>query len=175
MFSDPRHNINQLHLADGQIVVDLGTGSGHHAIWAAKAIAPKGRVIAIDVQRELLGRLQKEAQKNHVHNIEVISGDLETIGGTKLRDSFCDLAIASNVLFMISDKKTFLAEAKRIIKSRGRLLVIDWSGSFSSMGPHSSNVLYKDDCVKLVTAAGFELEEEIHTGAHHYGIIFRKP
>lgn len=175
MFSDPSHNISQLHLSPGQVVVDMGTGSGHYAIWAAKAVAPNGRVVAIDIQRDLLGRLQKEAQKNHIRNLEVVSGDLETLRGTNLRDGFCDLAIASNILFMITNKKVFLEEVKRILKSRGRLLVVDWSGSFSSMGPHSNHVLYKDDCVKLVKAAGFEVEEEIHAGSHHYGIIFRKP
>ncbi len=175
MFSDPRHNIDQLHISPNQIVVDMGAGSGHHALWAAKAVAPNGRVVAVDIQRDLLGRLQKEAQKNHIRNLEVVSGDLEMLRGTNLRDGFCDVVIASNILFMIKNKKVFLEEAKRILKPRGRLLVIDWTGSFSSMGPHSDHVLYKDDCVKLVKSVGFEQEEEIHAGSHHYGIIFRKP
>jgi ubiquinone/menaquinone biosynthesis C-methylase UbiE len=174
MFSDPQQNVAELGLFDGQIVADLGAGSGHYALLAAKAVAPTGRVFAVDIQKDLLSRLQKEAHKDHIRNIEVISGDLEKIGGTRLKEGSCDVVIASNILFMLEDKKSFLAEARRIVKSRGRLLVIDWTGSFSGMGPHQNNVLYKDDCVKLVAAAGFTYDREIHAGDHHYGIIFRK-
>jgi hypothetical protein len=75
---------------------------------------------------------------------------------------------------MLDDKKSFLSEARRILKAKGRLLLIDWSGSFSQMGPHPDHVVYKDDAIKLATAAGFFFDREIHAGAHHYGIIFRK-
>lgn len=175
MFSDPQGNVFELHLRDGQIVADLGTGSGHYAMHSAKAVAPTGKVFAVDIQKELLSRLQKEAHKNHFRNIEIITGDLEHLGGTKIRESLCDVVIISNTLFMITNKKNLILEAKRILKPRGRLLVIDWAGSFSGMGPHSQHVLYKEECMKLVLEAGFEVDHEINAGSHHYGIIFRKP
>ena len=174
MFSDPRHNIEQFGLSDGMIVADFGTGSGFYAMEAARAVAPTGKVYAVDLQKDLLERLKSEADKNNLKNVEIISGDLERIGGSKIRDGSCNAVIASNVLFMIEDKKSFLLEAKRILKTGGKLLLVDWSASFSQMGPHVDHVVYKDDVVKLATAAGFAFEKEIHAGAHHYGIIFRK-
>ena len=83
--------------------------------------------------------------------------------------------IAAGVLFTVDNRKAFLTEANRILKPGGRLLLVDWSGSFSQMGPHADHVIYKDDAVKLVKEAGFTYEREINAGAHHYGIIFRKP
>ena len=174
MFSDPKHNIEQLGLSDGNVVADLGAGSGFYTIEAAKAVAPRGRVYAIDVQKDLLERLKKEAERIHVRNIEVLAGDLEKLGGSKLRESSCDVAIASNVLFMLDDKKSFLLEAKRILKLNGRLLVIDWSASFNQMGPHPDHVVYKDEALKMAKSVGFEFDREISAGAHHYGIIMRK-
>jgi ubiquinone/menaquinone biosynthesis C-methylase UbiE len=174
MFSDPQHNISQLGLSDGLVVADFGAGAGFYAIEAARAVAPSGKVYAIDVQRDLLERLKKDAQRQHIRNIEVLSGDLEKLGGSKIREASCDVVIASNILFMVTDKKNFLLEAKRILKSSGRLLLVDWSASFSGMGPHSDHVIYKDDAVKLALAAGFTMDREINAGTHHYGIIFRK-
>ncbi|MBX4209299.1 methyltransferase domain-containing protein [Candidatus Parcubacteria bacterium] len=174
MFSDPQHNIEQLGLSSGAVVADLGAGLGFYSIEAAKAVAPMGKVYAVDVQKDLLDRLKKEIQKNHLGNIETIAGDLERLGGSKIRESSVDVAIASNILFMLEDKKTFLLEIKRILKKDGRLLLIDWAASFSQMGPHADHVIYKDDAVKLLAGVGFEFDREIHAGAHHYGIIFHK-
>ncbi|MFA6158267.1 MAG: class I SAM-dependent methyltransferase [Candidatus Paceibacterota bacterium] len=174
MFSDPGHNIQQLGISDGMIVADLGSGSGFYSLEAAKAVAPMGKVYAVDVQRDMLERLKKEAQRFHVRNIDVIVGDLERLGGTKIREGSCDVVIVSNVLFMIEDKKSFLSEAKRILKHKGRVLLIDWSASFSHMGPHPEHVVYKDAAIKLLTEAGLVFEREISAGAQHYGIISRK-
>lgn len=174
MFSDPRHNIEQLGLSDGYVVADLGAGSGFYSMEAARAVAPLGKVYAIDVQRGLLERLKSQASKEHVRNIEVIAGDLERLGGSKVRESSCDAAIASNILFMIEDRKSFLLEAARILKPGGRLLLIDWTASFGQMGPHPDHVVYKDDALKLAASVGLKFEREIQAGNHHYGLVLRK-
>lgn len=174
MFSDPQHNIEQLGLSDGLVVADIGAGSGFYSLAAARAVLPTGKVFAVDVHRDLLERLKKEAQNVHVRNIDIIAGNAEKLGGTKLRDTSCDVVIVSNTLFMIEDKRAFALEMLRILKSAGRLLVVDWAGSFSHMGPHPEQVIYKDDAIKLLTGFGFIYDREIHAGTHHYGIIFRK-
>ncbi len=174
MFSNPKENIRQFGLSDGMIVADLGTGSGFYAIEAGKAVAPTGKVYAVDVQRDLLERLRSEANRAHVRDIEIIHGDIEKLGGSKIREAYVDRVIAANVLFMIDDKRNFINEIKRILKPRGRLLLVDWSGSFSQMGPHPERVVYKDKALKLFTDAGFAVEKEISAGSHHYGMILRK-
>ncbi len=156
------------------VVADLGTGSGFYAIEAAKSVSPNGKVYAVDIQKDLLDRLRSEANRAHVRNIDVVCGDLEKLGGTKIREASVDRVIAANILFMIDDKKIFINEIKRILKQNGRLLLVDWSGSFSQMGPHPERVIYKDKAAKLFTDSGFAVEKEISAGSHHYGMILRK-
>src|SRR3989344_1115259 len=98
MFSDPASNLAKLGLVDGQKVVDLGAGSGFYSIEAAKKVGSSGRVYAVDVQKDLLERLRSVATTNGVRNIEVVWGNAEKIGGTKLREALSDRVIASNVL-----------------------------------------------------------------------------
>ena len=174
MFSNPKENVRQFGLSSGMIVADLGAGSGFYAIEAGKAVAPDGKIYAVDIQKDLLDRLKHEAGLAHIRNVEVISGDLEKIGGTKIRDLSVDRVLAANILFMIEDKRSFVAEIKRVLKPKGAVLLVDWAASFSQVGPHSEHVVYKDKAIKLFADFGFKVEKEISAGSHHYGIIFRK-
>lgn len=174
MFSDPKQNIAQASFSDGMVVADLGSGSGFYSIEAARAVSPTGKVYAVDIQKDLLERLKNEANRAHVRGIDVICGDLEKLGGTKIREASVDRVIAANILFMIEDKKTFINEIKRILKPKGSVLLVDWAASFSQMGPHPDHVVYKDKAVQLFDEMGFKVEKEISAGSHHYGIIFRK-
>jgi ubiquinone/menaquinone biosynthesis C-methylase UbiE len=174
MFSDPLRNIEQFDLRDGHVVADFGSGSGHVTKLIAHAVAPTGKVYAIDLNQDLLLRLKNEAQQQHVRNIDTIVGDLEKLGGTKIREMSIDRVVVSNILFMLSDRRCCVSEIRRILKPRGKVLVVDWSASFGHMGPHPEHVLYKEVAIKLFTELGFEVEKEIEAGDNHYGIIFIK-
>ncbi len=174
MFSEPESNIEQLGLKEGEVVADFGTGGGAYAFAAAKALKGSGRVYAVDVQKELLTRLQNGAKEQKLGNVDVIWGNLEQLGGTKLRDQSCDVVIMSNVLFQNEKKKTMIEEAKRVLRHGGRLLVIDWTNSFNNMGPHSKDVFPEQAARALIEPLAFTFERAINAGNFHYGIVFRK-
>ncbi|MEO8637734.1 MAG: methyltransferase domain-containing protein [Candidatus Taylorbacteria bacterium] len=174
MFSDPKHNIEQLNLDPGMVVADVGSGSGHYSLEAAKIVGDKGKVYAIDVQKDLLARLKSHAVAEHLHNIEVIWGNAEKPGGTRVKDAFVDFVFVSNILFQVEDKKTFAKEIKRIVKTNGRVLVVDWADSFGGMGPQREHVVTEAKAKELFLSEGLAFERGIQAGAHHYGLVFRK-
>lgn len=174
MFTDPQKNLEELNLHNGLIVADMGAGSGFYSIPAGQDVAPDGKVYALEVQREMVEHLKKEATKAGVHNVEAIWCNIEKLGGTKLRDKLVDVAIISNVLFQIEDKHTFLKEVARIVKPNGKVLIIDWSESFGSMGPIVDHVFNKRSAMELFQTEHFEFVRDINAGAHHYGIIFKR-
>lgn len=171
MFTDPEQNISQFQLLPGQKVADLGAGSGFYTLAAARAVGEKGRVYAVDVQKEILSRVKNDAAKAAISNIDVIWGDLESIGGTHIHDQIVDAAIVSNILFQITDRTTFMNELKRILHPGGRALVVDWSESYSGMGPPADLLFSKEDAIKLFEQNGFSIERAIPAGASHYGFI----
>ncbi|PIQ92526.1 MAG: hypothetical protein COV70_00335 [Parcubacteria group bacterium CG11_big_fil_rev_8_21_14_0_20_39_22] len=173
MFNDPSEAIRLFELESGMNVADLGCGAGSYSIPAAKAVRPDGVVYAVDVQKDLLSKLKNNLANEHISNIEVIWGDLEKIGGTKLRDFSADAVIVANVLFQVEDKKTFALEVKRILKTGGKLLVIDWTDSFGGLGPHSGSVFSSSQARVLFEENNFFLEREVSAGDHHYGLVFR--
>ncbi|MFA5764057.1 MAG: methyltransferase domain-containing protein [Candidatus Paceibacterota bacterium] len=175
MFSDPEKNIEQFSLGKGNVVADFGAGSGFYSFAAAEAVGETGKVYAIDVQKDLLQKLKNEARNvRHLMNIEVVWADLEHLGGTKLRESSMDAVVAANLFFQIENKDNACMEIRRILKKNGRVLFVDWLGSFGGMGPHQSNVFPREAAEKLFEKHGFALEKETFSGGQHYGLIFRK-
>ena len=171
MFSDPAANLAKFGLIDGMKVVDIGAGSGFYSIEAAKRVGSSGRVYAVDVQKDLLERLRTVAANQGVRNIEVVWGNAEKIGGTKLRESIADRVVASNVLFQIEKPDDFCLEIKRILKPGGKALVIDWSEA-SAMSPRQ--LVSSAKAQQLFEKSGFKLEDSFNAGDHHYGLIFSR-
>lgn len=174
LFSDPEKNIEQCSIQPGMIIADLGAGSGFYSIAAGKALAGTGQVYAVDIQKDLLVRIKNNAAKENLSNVEVIWGNVEKVGGTNIAPGTISLGMLCNVLFQMEDKKTALAELKRILIPGGRVLVVDWADSFGGIGPHIRNVITKEAMEELFEAGGFAKEREINAGSHHYGFIFKK-
>lgn len=173
MFSDPQKNIAELGIEHGMKVVDLGAGTGFYSLEAAKKVGPGGRVYAVDVQQDLLNKIKNSGSLAGLHNIEVIWGNIEKLGGTKLREAIADRVVLSNTLFQIAeaDRDNLALEAKRILKSGGKLMVIDWT----SGSPLSPKTLIPQMLAEgIFQKIGFKIEKSFTAGDHHYGIIFKK-
>lgn len=174
MFSAPEKNIAELHLEEGNIVADFGAGSGAYTLAAAKVLNGTGKVYAIDVQKDLLTRLQNTCMAEHIGNVAFVWGDLEKPGGTKLHDNSCDAVLISNVLFQAPEKGVIVEEAKRVLRPGGTLAIIDWTGSFNNMGPTPEQVFPEGAARTLAEKTGFVFDRVLNAGNYHYGLVFRK-
>ena len=172
-FTNPQTVLHELGVKETDVVVDVGSGSGHYSIAAAKMV-PSGHVYAVDVQKELMLNLKEQARSQALVNLDVVWGNGEKLNGTTLDAGVANVVIVSNTLFQAEDKKTMLQEAHRLLKPAGTLLVIDWSDSYGGIGPSPEHILPKGDAIKLVEEAGFIVKEELEPGEHHYGIIATK-
>jgi len=173
-FSDPQKNINQFHLGEGMKVADFGAGTGAYTYAAARKVGDSGKVYAIEIQKELLQKIKNEAQSQGLDAVEVLWGDIEEIGGTKLGDNSVDAVILSNLLFQVDDKKGVLAESKRILRTGGKVLVVDWADSYGGLGPLEDNIITAEKMKHLFGNEGFMFDREIMAGEHHYGFVFKK-
>lgn len=175
LFANPTKNVLQMGLVEGMRAGDLGAGSGHYAIAAAGIVGASGHVYAVDIQEDVLTHLRDAAAQKSLKNIETIWGDFEKPGGTKLRDHVLDAVILSNVLFQLSEKETAVAEIKRLLKPGGKLLVADWAGSYTGLGPPEGRVVPEHNAEELFITAGFHKVKSFRGGPHHYAILFTSP
>lgn len=172
-FLRPEEIINKLPLERGMVVADFGAGIGAFTVPIAKRLG-EGMVFAVDINQEVLGNIDVAKRAAGLSNIEVIWGDVEKKGGSRLADRVVDLVVLANVLFQSEDRSAVIAEAERILKPRGTILAIDWTDSFGGLGPTSKSIISPEDVKKLFGSRGFTLYNEIDAGDHHYGFLFRR-
>ena len=173
-FSDPKRNIEQFGLDEGMEVADFGAGAGYLAVEAAEAVGTDGAVYVIDVQKELLTKATHLAEDHHLHTITFIHGNLEAEHGSTLPDESVDAVVISNVLFQVENKNAVFLEAHRILRSGGKLLVIDWRESFDGLGPQAEHVLREEDVRIIAKNCSFTHMKDIDAGVYHYGLIYKK-
>ena len=106
----------------GDVVIDVGSGSGFDALIASKIVRPKGRVVGIDMTPAMLRKARSGAEEMGTTNVEFRKGHAEDI---PLPDEFADVIISNGVLNLTPDKKKTLSEWKRVLKPGGRLYIGD--------------------------------------------------
>jgi len=174
MFSNPEKNIEQFNIEPGMSVVDLGSGPGYYSIALGKAVGPSGKVYAVDIQKELLSKLQSDAANVGVYNIKVIWEDLDEPKSSTLHDQSVDRVLIANTLFQIEEKDTLIKEAYRILKPGGKFLFVDWRDSYGGLGPKHEDIVKEDVAKTIVESHNFHFEKDIQTGEHHYGFVVKK-
>ncbi len=173
-FLNPAAAVAAAGIHEGMQVAEFGAGSGFFTRASARAVGAGGVVWAVDLNSDLLSRLKNLAAVEGLHNVEVLRGDIQHIGGTHLPEGSFDFCIISNVLFVLECKPCMAQEAARILKRGGKVLAIDWSGSWGGLGPHPRDVIGKTDALKLFEAHGFTPAGDVPAGAYHWGCILKK-
>lgn len=176
MFLDPKSILDEIDLSTTNVAIDLGTGSGAWALLIAERLAGGGVVYGVDIQEDILTRLSHTAKEAHLSNIIPVHANIEKVKGVPLRDGIADFVVISNVLYCADDREGVLAEAARLCRNGGQMLLIDWTGPHKGMGPEINQVVTQANGEQLAAHAGFEKVSSILAGAYHWAKIFsRKP
>lgn len=170
MFTDPVKNLRAFGLKEDDIVVDLGAGTGFYSV-AAGHIVTRGKIYAVEIVKDFLATIKNKVKEAGLGNVEILWGDIEKERGTKIGDGVADAVIASNILFQVENKEQLIIEIKRILKQKGRVLLIDWSES-QIIG--AKTIVPKNKALEMFEKKGFILQRDIDAGAHHYGMILIK-
>jgi len=171
-FLNPDKIVDALMIKGSYNVADFGCGSGYFTVPIAKRVSNGGKVYAIDVLSDPLEAVVSKAKLFGLLNIETVRANVESVGGTKIKDRSLDLVLLANILFQCNDYNSVFSEAKRILKDSGEIVVIDWIPDSVPMGPKYEHCLSKDDVKKLAIRNGFRFIREIDAGDRHYGMIF---
>ena len=102
----------------GQTILDLATGTGLVAIPAARAVAPTGSVIGVDISPGMLAQAKDKVISEGIDNLELIEADAESID---FKDGQFDVIFCCSALVYISDIPTMLNKCYRWLKNRGCL------------------------------------------------------
>ena len=173
-FVEPKSATSHFHLREGDTVVDVGAGSGYFTPYLSQAVGDSGKVYACEIQKNLVETLNEIVTTANLPNVIPLWSDIEEQNGVQVKDGEADVIVMVNTLFQLEHKEQALQEISRILHSGGKVCLIDWSESFSGMGPTKEMVFDQKSAEALFEASGFVAENTFPAGDHHYGITFRK-
>jgi ubiquinone/menaquinone biosynthesis C-methylase UbiE len=173
-FLDTQRIVSSLGSLQGQHIADLGCGSGYFTLSLAQAVGRDGVVSAVDVMQEPLQSVQSRADALGLQNVRTVRADLEVLGGTKIPDASQDIVLVANVLFQSQKKEAILSEGVRMLKSGGRMIVIDWKKGVPGFGPPDASRTSENDLRALVESAGVKFERALDVGTYYTGAVYVK-
>ena len=150
-------------LKQGETVLDLGAGAGFDCFLAAVRVGDGGRVIGVDMTPEMLEKARDNAKKGNYTNVEFRLGEIEHL---PIADNSVDAVISNCVINLSPDKKGVFAEAFRVLRPGGRLMISDIvllkelpafiKDSLEAYIGCVSGAMLKDEYLKAVREAGFQ-------------------
>ncbi|MDI3496167.1 MAG: hypothetical protein PWQ35_188 [Patescibacteria group bacterium] len=167
--------INKMAIGERQRVAELGCGNfGFFTFPIAKLVGKNGVVFAVDIIKNYLEEIKKRAEEENLSQIKTVWANLEVFKGTKIESNSLDAAFLVNVLHQSNKRVDIIREAYRLLRTKGRLIIIDWSAVDSPLGPSPERKIKLESLKSAAVKLGFEVEEEFSAGPYHYGLILTK-
>lgn len=173
-FLDPDAIIAQLNVSSGSVAIDFGCGPGYFSIPFAKSVGEEGHVYSLDILPQALETVIGKAKNSGVANITTKRVNLEKENGTKLEANSADWVILKDVLFQNQKKEIIIAEAHRVLKSGGRIIVVEWNQKESTVGPAKDIRIPQIILEKMFSDHEFIIEKSIEAGDFHYAFVVVK-
>ena len=163
----PSEVLAHLELRPGLTVADIGAGTGYFAIPIAKAIAPDGKVFAVDVEPQMLDMVrQKLFIAEAPRNIELVQGESTQ---TNLPDGCADRVLMANVWHEFDDHGAVLREMQRVLRPGGHIAILDWRPDVDHPpGPPLDHRITPEQAIAALTSHHWSVEESCHVGRYSY-------
>jgi 2',3'-cyclic-nucleotide 2'-phosphodiesterase (5'-nucleotidase family)/ubiquinone/menaquinone biosynthesis C-methylase UbiE len=155
----PEVTLGEMNLHDGDMVADIGAGTGFYSRRLARAVAPSGKVYANDIQPEMLERLAELAAKEGITNIVTVLG---TESDLNLPPGTFDWVLLVDVYHEFQQPAAMLAKIREALKPNGRVALVEYrrEGDTASHIPLAHRMTV-EQVTEEWTAAGFLLERTV--------------
>jgi ubiquinone/menaquinone biosynthesis C-methylase UbiE len=150
-------SFKQLRLTEGMTVCDLGCGNGYWTLPMGRDVGETGRVLAVDIQREMLKKLRVRAAKAKLNNIEPILGDVDD---PNLPDGEIDLLLMVDVYHEFSHPETMLWAIRNSLAPEGVVALLEYREEDPKVPIKPLHKMSKRQIMKEYEANGFKLARE---------------
>ena len=168
-YQKPDEVLKALDLRPGEVVADIGSGSGYFSLRFARAVGETGRVYAVDVSPDMIRHLNRRIRDAGIRNVVPVLSDPDN---PLLPDAAVDRFVIVDTWHHIQDQPRYLLLLKRMLKPGGRVIHIDFKKQDLPVGPPPGMKIAREDLVKQMEAAGFRLAAEHVFLPYQYFLVF---
>lgn len=167
--------LQKAHIHEGMHVADFGCGkTGFITLELARVLGESGIVYAVDILKNVVENVKRLSDSEGFTNVQVVWSDLELPGKTAIPAMSLDAVFMVNILSQSKNKQGILNEAKRLLKDKARIIVVDWAGKAAGFGPTQDRLVNFQQIKEWGRENGFAVQEEFDAGAYHKGLVLFK-
>ena len=146
-----------LQLKPGEIIADIGSGTGAFTIPFAKAVGPAGRALAVDLWPDLLDYINQKAKKQNVTNLQTILGKPDD---PRLPPKQVDVAFFHDVFHNTDDREAYLKVLASYLKPAGRIAIVEqeYDDPIAKKWDLDADRIRKEQLDQWMSNAGFQLQ-----------------
>jgi ubiquinone/menaquinone biosynthesis C-methylase UbiE/phosphohistidine phosphatase SixA len=167
----PDRVVRALGLREGDVVADIGAGSGYFTLRLAGAVGAAGRVRAVDISGDMLHHLEQRVRETGLTNVEIV---LAKPDDPLLPPRTTDLVFVCDTWHHIDARPRYLATLSRALKRGARIAIVDFHRRELPVGPPPSMKLSREQVVAELAAAGYRLAEEHRFLEYQYFLVFAR-
>jgi arsenite methyltransferase len=160
-----------LKVRPGDIVADLGAGTGLFEPQLAYATGTRGRVYAVEIDKGFLDEIDRKVDELHISSIETVLG---TPTDPKLPTRAVDVALLHDVLHHVEQRQAYLKTVAQYLKPGGRLAVVEFNPKDSPHKDDAALIVSKEQAAPWMAEAGFVVDEEIALFPDKWFVIYRR-
>lgn len=180
MMTDPRRGewqkpekvVEALSIKKGDVVADIGAGTGYFSLLLAQKAGPAGMVFASDIDRDMVSHVEKSAGRSGLANVR---GILAAADDPKLPPGTADLVFMCDTYVFLEQRHQYLGRLRHALKSNGRLAIISFNMREEIPGaPPPHRRVPRAQIIAESEEAGFVLEAEYFFLPYQYFLVFVK-
>jgi ubiquinone/menaquinone biosynthesis C-methylase UbiE len=160
-----------LEIVPGDVVCDMGCGNGFYSLKIAPLVGERGKVIAVDIQREMLELLKERAAAEKIDNIETVLG---TVVDPKLQENSIDLMLLVDVYHEFSHPEQMLAAIRKSLKPQGRVALVEFRAEDPAVPIKPLHKMSKEQIMKEFPPNGFKLVDEFDKLPWQHVMFFQR-
>jgi ubiquinone/menaquinone biosynthesis C-methylase UbiE len=149
--------LKNLGVKPGMVVCDLGCGNGFYTLKLAEMVGTKGKILAVDIQSEMLRLLNERAKEAKLTNIEPLLG---TLIDPRLPDGKVELILCVDVYHEFSHPVHMLAALRKSLAPGGRLVLVEFRKEDPKVPIKELHKMSKEQILKELEPNGFKLVEQ---------------
>ncbi|WP_218081909.1 class I SAM-dependent methyltransferase [Anthocerotibacter panamensis] len=167
----PERVLQSLDLRPTDVVADIGAGTGYFT-FRISPLVPQGKVLAVDVQPEMITVLTGLTKDRHIPNVTPILG---TITDPKLPAQSVDLALMVDTYHELSHPREMMAGIVQALKPGGRVVLIEYRGEDGNIPIKALHKMTQEQARREMAGAGLVWQETKNFLPYQHLMVFSKP